>query len=82
MPSCNELTTGENFGGWYSRLSVIQLTPTNSNLQGTKENSSTYWMFELIETSVKASFGKNEMLVWVKPIPEANLQSEWLNKLR
>ena len=46
----------------------MQLTPGNSNLQGTKENTSIWQIFELSETPVKANSDKNERLVRVMEI--------------
>ena len=56
-------------------FSQLQLTPGNSNLQGTGENSSTYRMFELCEAPVKSNLDKNEILVRVKAI----FSSDYIN---
>ena len=47
---------------------TVELTPDNSNLKETRENSSTERLFELSEAPVKANSDKNEMLVRVKAI--------------
>lgn len=47
-------------------MTRIQLTPGNSNLQRTKENSLTQRIFGFSETPIKANSDKNEILVRVK----------------